>query len=220
MKKYIESFFVKYKIKLPDIVIYESGETLLADSGRADMVFLDIEMKGIDGIATGRELKKRNEKVIIFVVTSYAEYLDDAMRFHVFRYLSKPLDTRRLFRNLKDAIQLYSTSDIDVPIETRQGCYTVSSSDIVCVEAHERKVTVHTVTRDYDSIHPIQYWLERLPANMFFQTHRSFLVNMRHVSAFDHTLVDLCGGKFKAYLTRRKYRQFKEVYLMYLESVR
>lgn len=64
-------------------------------------------MPGINGIYVGNEPKRLNEHTIIFVVTSYSEYLDDAMRFHVFRYLSKPLDKHRFFRNMKDDIDLY-----------------------------------------------------------------------------------------------------------------
>ena len=65
------------------------------DKGSKDIVFLDIEMPGMNGIYVGNELKSQNRNIIIFVVTSYSEYLDEAMRFHVFRYLSKPLDKQR-----------------------------------------------------------------------------------------------------------------------------
>ena len=66
-------------------------------------------MPGLNGIYVGKELKEKNKNTIIFIITSYVEYLDDAMRFHVFRYLSKPLDKQRLFQNMKDAIQLYKS---------------------------------------------------------------------------------------------------------------
>ena len=105
-------------------------------------------MPGINGIYVGNELKRQNENIIIFVVTSYAEYLDDAMRFHVFRYLSKPLDRRRLFRNMNDAIDLYHTMTIKISIETKQGVHTFSGSDIIAIEALGRKVVVHTTVRD------------------------------------------------------------------------
>lgn len=63
-------------------------------------------MQGVNGIYVGSELKKQNENTIIFIVTSYMEYLDDAMRFQVFRYLSKPLDSQRFFRNMDDDVML------------------------------------------------------------------------------------------------------------------
>ena len=80
----------------------------LRDQGPKDIIFLDIEMPGLNGIYVGNELKKRDKNTIIFIITSYSECsLDEAMRFHVFRYPSKPIDKQRLFRNLKDALDLY-----------------------------------------------------------------------------------------------------------------
>ena len=106
LKNEILNFFKKKKSKAPEISVFHNGEDLLSGQPNADIVFLDIEMPGLDGITVGRKLKSQNENVIIFVVTSFLEYLDDAMRFHVFRYLSKPLDTGRLFKNLEDALQI------------------------------------------------------------------------------------------------------------------
>ena len=220
LQKFIESFFKSNHIKCPELVSFTSGESLLADSEEKDLVFLDIEMPGMNGIYIGNELKKANRNVIVFVVTSYSEYLDEAMRFHVFRYLSKPIDKQRLFRNLKDALDLYHSMTVQVPIETRQGVHNVPISSIIMVEAQGKKVIVHTTARDYESIHTMQYWLDQLPVNRFFQTHRSFIINYEHITNFDHMLVHLSNGQFTAYLTKRKYSAFKGAYLLYLESTR
>lgn len=104
IQKYIKAYFEKAGMKCPDIICFSDGESLLSDKGEKDILFLDIEMPGINGIYVGNELKRQNENIIIFVVTSYAQYLDDAMRFHVFRYLSKPLDVHQFFRNMKEAV--------------------------------------------------------------------------------------------------------------------
>lgn len=216
----LQQFFSKNKLKSPDIVIYPNGESLLADQNSKDIVFLDIEMPGLSGIFVGNELKKANKNIIIFIITSYVEYLDEAMRFHVFRYLSKPLDRQRLFRNMKDAIQLYNTSATKILIETKQGCFTIFASEIILIESHARKVTVHTAKCSYESIHNMKYWMEALTMHCFFPTHKSFIVNLEHVSDFNHSLIHLHNNQFEAYLTRRKYTQFKEAYLLYLESIR
>ena len=220
LKKYIESYFESNHLKCPELVSFTSGEALLTDKGEKDIVFLDIEMPGMNGIYVGNELKKANRNVIVFVVTSYSEYLDEAMRFHVFRYLSKPIDKQRLFRNLKDALDLYHSMTVQVPIETRQGVHNVPISSIIMVEAQGKKVIVHTTARDYESINTMQYWLDQLPVNRFFQTHRSFIINYEHITNFDHMLVHLSNGQFTAYLTKRKYSAFKGAYLLYLESTR
>lgn len=177
-------------------------------------------MPGMNGIFVGNELKKANKNVIIFVVTSYSEYLDEAMRFHVFRYLSKPLDKQRFFRNMKDALTYYNSITTKIPVETKQGVYSFPASQIIAIEAQGRKVIVHTARQDFDSIHNMDYWLEHLPKNSFFQTHRSFIVNFEHIVDFDHSTIHLSNQQITAYLTRRKYSSFKNAYLLYLESMR
>ena len=200
LQKILQCFFQKNSLKIPEIVIFNNGEDLLADSETKDIVFLDVEMPGVSGIYVGNRLKQENPNIIIFIVTSYSEYLDEAMRFHVFRYLTKPLDKHRIFRNMKD--------------------YVTSASDIIFVESHGHTVTVHTLQKDYNSVHNIKYWIEQLNMPCFFNSHRSFVVNLKYVSDFDHTLIHLHNNAFEAYLTRRKYTQFKDAYLLYLESTR
>lgn len=218
LDKCLHEYFQELNIKCPEISSFYDGETLLEDTGKKDIVFLDIEMNGMDGISVGNELKRSNQNTIIFIITSYAEYLDDAMRFRVFRYLSKPLDKQRLFRNLKDAVNAYMASAAEVVVETKEGVHTIPASKIVLVEAQGRKVIVHTTDKDYLSVHNMQYWGNVLHENCFYQTHRSFIVNMGHVNDFDRTIVSLYHGRFQAYLTRRKYNSFKETYLLYMES--
>lgn len=220
LKRYIRTFFESKNIKCPEIISFSSGESLLASKEDKDILFLDIEMPGINGIYVEKELKKANDRIIIFIVTSYPEYLDEAMRFHVFRYLSKPLDKQRFFRNMKDAVDLYNTITVKVPIETKQGVHTLLASSIIMIEAQGRNVIVHTTLHDFESVHNMQYWLELLPKNCFFQTHRSFIVNFEHISDFDHSLVHLADNQFRAYLTKRKYSAFKNAYLLFLESMR
>lgn len=110
LQKYLKSYFSHLHLSCPEIVCFSDGESLLADPGDKDILFLDIEMPGLDGIYVGNELKKKDKDIIIFIITSYSEYLDEAMLFHVFRYLSKPIDRQRLFRNLKNALDLYHST--------------------------------------------------------------------------------------------------------------
>ncbi|MFG6329642.1 MAG: LytTR family DNA-binding domain-containing protein [Lachnospiraceae bacterium] len=220
LSQYIQGFFKKNKLACPEILCYTSGEELLSDTTEKDIVFLDIEMPGLSGIYTGRKLKQADNNVIIFIITSYMEYLDEAMQFHVFRYLSKPLDKKRVLRNLKDALLLYNSSVKRIPVETKDRIYTIRSSDIISIEAYDSKSVVYTTDGKYMSVDNIQHWAKKLDMPCFFAPHRSFIVNMEHVSDFGHTTISLCNGRFTAYLARRKYTKFKEAYFLYLESTR
>ena len=220
LNKLIIEFFKQNKLDTPDISTYERGESLLQDSKQWDIIFLDIEMPGANGISVGQKIKSKNPNAIIFVVTSFLEYLDDAMRFHVFRYLSKPIEKQRLFRNMKDAMQLYYSLTTTIAIETKDGIYTSAANNIICVESSGRKTIVHTIENSYLSIHKLDYWLDALALPCFFQTHRSFIVNMKYIGRFDRSLIYLHNEKIRAYLTTRKYTQFKKAYFSYLESMR
>ena len=67
---YLKAFFKRNNLPCPNFLVFNSGEALLANTDKKDIVFLDIEMPGLSGISTGQELKKQNSKIIIFIVTS------------------------------------------------------------------------------------------------------------------------------------------------------
>ena len=102
---------------------YTSGDDLLLKERYADIAFLDVEMPGRSGIHVGARLKEYNPKIKVFIVTSFPDYLDEAMRFQVFRYLSKPIDKSRLFRNLKDAVYLHNMETHVIPETNCQGLF-------------------------------------------------------------------------------------------------
>lgn len=132
LKKYLQEYFSSGRLAQPAYSEYMSGEELLRAESRGgmekvDIAFLDVEMLGLSGIHTGARLKKLYPKIKIFIVTSYPDYLDEAMRFHVFRYLSKPVDKKRLFRNMKDALYQLSIDTREVSIETKEQTVMISS---------------------------------------------------------------------------------------------
>ena len=84
--KYIRFYFQEHLLDL-EYDEFSSGEELLLSNKKFDIVFLDIEMNELNGIQTAKELNKRNKKTIIFIITAYQKYLDDAMDLNVFRYI-------------------------------------------------------------------------------------------------------------------------------------
>lgn len=222
LQDYVTEYFDILGSNRPDVVAYTSGDELLRTEQSADIAFLDVEMPGTSGIQVGAYLKQRNPYIKVFIVTSYSDYLDEAMRFQVFRYLSKPINKERLFRNLKDAIYQYNMESHEIPISTTDGLFIRRTEEILCVEVTGRKVTIHTINKDYQSLDSLAYWQKVLTLPCFYHTHRSFIVNMHFVTAIEKDRVQL-RSKDKimyAYLTRRKYTNFKQAYLLYLESTK
>lgn len=181
LKHYVLEFFDLLGGTVPETAIYTSGDDLLQNEIHADIAFLDIEMPGISGIHVGAKLKEVNPQIKIFIVTSFPDYLDEAMRFHVFRYLSKPIDKNRLFRNLKDAVYQYNMETKEYPVTTSDGIIVCRSEEIVCVETAQRKVLVYTADKIIKSTQNMDYWRTKLTLPCFYFPHRSYIINMRYV---------------------------------------
>lgn len=223
LEKYLRTFFSENGLKQPEYEAFSSGEELLKAEGRIDIAFLDIEMPGIDGITVGSKLKARYPYVKIFILTSFSDYLDEAMKFHVFRYLSKPLEKNRLFRNMKDALYQISVDTKPILIETLHETVTRYADEVIMVEADKHKVRIFTVDQIYESIQPMKYWETLLEIGSFFQTHRSYIVNMKFVRSFDNATIKMKSTdnpNYPAYLARRRYVDFKNAYMRYLEAMK
>lgn len=222
LERYVHAYFAACGGAMPETASYRSGDALLRNETRADIVFLDIEMPGKNGINVGAELMRRDPHTKIFVVTAHPDYLDEAMRFHVFRYLSKPIDPKRLFGNLKDAVYQYNMETVQIPLETKDGVVRCATEDIVCFEYTGRLTTVHTVHGEYQSLKSVATWEEELTLPCFYAPYRGFLINMKYVTSFDKTVIRLKYGdkEIKAYLARRKFMDFKNKYLLYMEGMR
>lgn len=221
LQDYVAEYFAHIGGFMPEYEAYTSGELLLENEHSADIAFLDVEMPGLSGIHVGAELKKRTPACKIFIVTSYPDYLDEAMRFQVFRYLSKPIDKSRLFRNLKDAIYQYTMETREYPILTEAGVVVMHADEIVCVEMQQRKCVLHTTRGIFVSTETMEYWKKTLSLACFYAPHKSFIINMRYVCEIqkDTILLRYNGVEKEAYLARRRFPQFKDTYLFYLGSV-
>ncbi len=218
LKKLLLEYFEVNHLQTPEIAVFESGEEVLRDPEDMDIAFLDVELPGLSGIFTGRDLMRKYKRLVIFIITAYYKYLDETMRFQTFRYMTKPLEKDRLYRYMDDALKTHAVLNAKAQIATKTGTYEVYMSDVICVEAKDHKVIVYTVFKEYESIERMQYWISHLQMKYFYQTHRSYIVNMTYVTKFDDTTVYLYENQIVAYLAKRKYEDFRHAYSMYLEG--
>ena len=87
-----------------DITGFRYQEDLLeeAKKGGCDVAFLDIHMRGMNGVELAKELKKVNPKMNIIFVTGFSEYTGDAMKLHASGYIMKPVTAEDVKRELED----------------------------------------------------------------------------------------------------------------------
>lgn len=153
--------------------IYESGRCLLDSEKIYDLIFLDIEMPGIDGMKTAEQLRANSSGEFIIFLSNHTEFMPDAFKVKAFRFLSKPI-------NDKDFIDAVLQAEKEILINEKisfseKGCtMLIKIDDIVCVEAFGDGTFIHTVNEVIESIKSLKYWINQRSVPMkktqFFKT--------------------------------------------------
>ena len=128
--------------------VYFSGEELLRAKEQYDLLFLDIDMEGIDGIETARKIRLKDKKVKIVYVTAYSEYAGKAFSVHAFGYLLKPVKKEKVLRQVEDALAYKEEEQELSPVlefETSQGRTRLHTADIYYFEIRGRQIKLAAI---------------------------------------------------------------------------
>lgn len=180
-----------------------------------DLVFLDIQMNEVNGISLAKELKKRNGKTVIFFVTSYNEFQDDAMDVRAFRFFEKPFDTERLYASLNKAMEYIDESYVDVFIYDNKQQKRVLVDSIILIKRENRRIVMKTTESEFVTNKSFDEWCNILPNTFFYQVHKSYLVNMHYVDIYKYTELFLTDGT-RASIAPRKQSEFHKYWFSYL----
>jgi len=177
----------------------QHGLEYLEDTG-ADLLFLDVQMPGLDGFALLEALDPARMPVVIFV-TAYDEYALRAFEYHAFDYLLKPFDQTRFEKALERARKQFSSQGSNnekllnllneirqrnqeparFAIKTPGRVFFVRQEDIDWIEAADNYVNLH-VGVDTHLIRETMNSLEgRLDSRKFLRIHRSTIVNAERI---------------------------------------
>lgn len=217
IRKYVDEFFADHKITDYKVYEYNSGDEVAKNNEKIDIAFLDVEMDGINGIEAGKCLRNNNKNIVLFIITSYMGYLDDAMDEGVFRYINKPLERPVIMRGLHKALLLCSKSQSKkINIEYKGDNVIIEQDSIICIESLVRKRYIKTDTQSYISLKSLSYWQSVLDEDKFFLVNKSFIVNIDRVERFTDKYIELKGIEEPIDLSREKRTAFKQKMLLYL----
>lgn len=195
---------------------FNTGEDSIASETIYNIAFLDIEIGNISGLDIAKQLKQRNKNVIVFFITDYEKYIDDAMDLFALRFLKKPLDYSRFYSGLDKAIELINQDVISFYLKDSGKLLKINSSDIMYIEIIDHKTKVVTTNGTYFSGDTLDDWQKRLTHLSFYRVHKSYILNLDSVLEYSRSSVILNNGELVA-ISSRNQTAFRKYFHDYLK---
>lgn len=161
-----------------------------------DLLFLDIEMPGLNGLQLAAKLPKR---CLVIFTTAYPQYAVKSYELDAIDYLVKPIDSSRLeqairkaelYMNLLSEETVKSTvewkTDDFIFIQSERRTYKVDFNDVIYIEALKDYVVIYTTTQKLITAMNLKTMYQKLPIEKFIRVSKSFIVNLNQVTSFDN----------------------------------
>ena len=219
IKDIVITFFGEKNIEV-SVLQFSSGEELLQCSRNIDVLFLDIQMKGIDGMKTARKLRQQDYKGYLIFITVLKEMVFQSFEVQPYDYLVKPIEECKLKKTMERLCSSMNNSNGEnLLVQRGNESNIISFHDIVYCEIINRKIYLHLKSGEvidyYDKIEN----LEKKLSGRFFRCHRSYLINLSYLKNYKNEMAYLVNGK-EIPVSRLRGKEFSNVILQYMKGQR
>lgn len=200
--------------------LFESAEEYLfkAEQNTYDVIFLDISMRGQNGMELARKIREKEKDVVLVFVTSDASYVFDGYEVGAYRYLMKPVDEKKLWEILDYArMQREVEEENYILVKKDSQSVRVNLNDVLYMEAQKHYVNLYL--EDQESINIKTVFTELLQemqekSDTVLATHRSYAVNIEKVVRIGRTECVLADGSVIP-VSRSFYKEVNEAFIRY-----
>lgn len=221
--------FVREVSESIEIVFYSDTKGILDPDFDADILFLDIQMPGIDGMSAARIMRENGKKTVIVFVTAVEEQVYRAFDVGAFNYIVKPFGKKRITEIIKNAIEQadevrYIEKTISEKEDEKHQARTITVksggtnrrvilSEILYAEIFDRRIILHMKDHDNIDYNGRISELESISGQDFFRVHRAYLINLAYVKSYDSKSVRVSDTDIP--VARGKYQELIKAYLSY-----
>lgn len=178
-----------------DLRAFSSAESFLFDFSEDeayDMLLLDIEMGGMDGVTMAKRVRAVSESMQIIFITGYSDYIAEGYDVAALHYLMKPVDEGKLFSVLDRAAEKLSKNEKALSLETSDGIVRVPVYKIRYADVFGNYVTLHTP--EEIRVRMTLGELEKELDSRFYRVGRSVIVNLTKINRVSKTEIKLSDG--------------------------
>lgn len=205
----IQSFIKQYQIEngqVIEVTVFSDGDEIVSNyRAEFDIIFLDIQMKFMDGMTAAEHIRKIDQSVIIIFITNMAQYAIRGYAVNALDYILKPITYFAFSEKFKRAIALFKQREKKyITLKIDGGIARLPLNEIYYMESMKHRIIVHTETMDYSMICTMKEMEERLADDNFFRCNNCYLVNLALVERVYNNEVILGEHKLQISRPRRK----------------
>ncbi len=213
------SDFFRKKNKDIHLRTFLSGEELLNYNGQIDILFLDIQMKDMDGLETARKLRAGKFRGILIFITVLKEMVFQSFEVAAYDYLVKPVDEKQFEKTMERLyVSLRNTGEDNLLVQKGYEGRIIREEEIVFCEVIDRKIYLNLVSGEVVDYYERIENLETKLGSHFFRCHRSYLINLRHLKSYKNGTAYMDNGK-EVPVSRLRSREFSGVVLQYMKNM-
>ncbi len=213
---YLKQFQEEHHVQMQIDCYNASFEFLEKYHGNYQIIFLDIEMPGSDGLEVAREIRKKDEAVGIIFVTGMAQYAIEGYAVQAIDFIVKPVGYYNFSVKLEKAMQFFRKHKTkDILINGKDGIHRIAATNVYYIEKEKDDLIFHTGEEKYQMRGSVKTMKEKLEGMPFFECTSGCLVNLEYVNSIGKEDVTLADGT-RLPLSRRLKKTFLQEYVDYV----
>ncbi|SDH27400.1 DNA-binding response regulator, LytR/AlgR family [Pseudobutyrivibrio sp. 49] len=212
LKTHLERYFEKNEMHY-SIASFGSGVEFLEEKREYDIVFLDIEIPGMNGIETAAELRKRQTDAVIVLVTNMLQYAIQGYSVRAIDYILKPVTYEHINSKMPFFIESISKKKKKIIIKTRDSVSNLLIAKIDYIEVFGHRINVHYEDQCIECTGTLKDYESQLSGAGFVKSSKSCLVNLANVERIDVDTLTVNGKTVP--LSRRERKAFIEAFTVY-----
>lgn len=220
VKNLLDEYALSKNLSL-DISTFNDGQAVLESDERFNIAILDVEMPGCNGIELGKILREKNRHIVLMYITSHKKYLDEALNLNAARFFEKPIDSKRFYDGLDNALKRIDNTTIKFFLKEDNASVRINANDIIYVKIEpigHRKTKIVTEEKTYISSNKIVFWEEHLISSLFVKTHKSYIINMEYITKYENNTLQL-DGKYNIPISRNYQSSVHKAFIRYMTGM-
>lgn len=195
-----------------EIFEYRSGAEIVKEKEGFDLIFMDVEMPGENGISTAIKIREKDSQVDFIFISSYPEYAIDTFQLNTFWFIQKPVESKDLKMVFDKFLEKRKNQKTKITLKRGTEIVSISISEIYYIHSSFKYLRIYTKSRIYEEIEDsLKSLEEKLIPYDFVKNDRSFLTNMEKIEEFTKDTLVLDNQQVLKISSRRK----KEVAMTY-----